>query len=165
MNNTTEFRTAKMDRTTMIITIVVLLFLLLFPFSTFLFNEPEPVFLVTSFVLMYSAIFIAYGFIPKRIALSYDQVLIKNLFGSVLINIKEIEKTVKIEKAGFNLRTFGIGGLFGYFGYFNGKDMWYVTNTLKKVKVILKSGKVYMISPENPADFINEVLLRKNELA
>ncbi|MDP2453122.1 MULTISPECIES: PH domain-containing protein [unclassified Kaistella] len=164
MMNVKEFSTAKMDNTTKIITVIVLFFLLLLPFSTFLSDQPQPVFLVTSFVLMYGAIFISYGFIPKRIAVSDDQILIKNLFGPVLINIDNIETIAKIEKLGLNLRTFGVGGLFGYFGYFNGKDVWYVTNRHKKVKMILKSGKVYIISPENPDDFVKEIEKRKSEL-
>ena len=82
----------------------------------------------------------------------------------MVINIKEIETFGTLDKIGLNLRTAGVGGLFGYFGYFNGKDVWYVTNTKKKVKMILNSGKVYMISPENPDDFVKEVQKRKNEL-
>ena len=159
-----EFSTAKMDETTKMITIIVLLFLILFPISSFFFEPPKPAISIVSFVLMYGVIFISYGFIPKRIAVSTDQILIKNLFGSVVINIKEIETLGTLEKIGLNLRTAGVGGLFGYFGYFNGKDVWYVTNTKKKVKMILQSGKVYMISPENPDDFVKEVQKRKNEL-
>ena len=159
-----EFSTAKMDETTKMITIIVLLFLILFPISSFFFEPPKPAISIVSFVLMYGVIFISYGFIPKRIAVSTDQILIKNLFGSVVINIKEIETIGTLEKIGLNLRTAGVGGLFGYFGYFNGKDVWYVTNTKKKVKMILNSGKVYMISPENPDDFVKEVQKRKNEL-
>ena len=159
-----EFSTAKMDETTKMITIIVLLFLILFPISSFFFEPPKPAISIVSFILMYGVIFISYGFIPKRIAVSTDQILIKNLFGSVVINIKEIETLGTLEKIGLNLRTAGVGGLFGYFGYFNGKDVWYVTNTKKKVKMILQSGKVYMISPENPDDFVKEVQKRKNEL-
>ena len=160
-----EFSTAKMDETTKMITIIVLLFLILFPISSFFFEPPKPAISISSFVLMYGVILISYGFIPKRIAISTDQILIKNLYGSIIINIREIETFGTLEKTGLNLRTTGVGGLFGYFGYFNGKDVWYVTNTKKKVKMVLKSGKVYMISPENPDDFVKEVQKRKNELA
>ena len=153
-----------MDETTKMITIIVLLFLILSPISSFFFEPPKPAISIVSFALMYGVIFISYGFIPKRIAVSTDQILIKNLFGSVVINIKEIETFGTLDKIGLNLRTAGVGGLFGYFGYFNGKDVWYVTNTKKKVKMILQSGKVYMISPENPDDFVKEVQKRKNEL-
>ena len=164
MSHMKEFTTSKMDGMTKTITIIVLLFLILFPISSFFFEPPKPIVSITSFVLMYGAIIIAYCFIPKRIAVSYDQILIKNLFGSVLINIDEIETLEKIEKTGLNLRTFGIGGLFGYFGRFNGGELWYVTNTHKKVKIILKSGKVYIISPENPDDFVKEIQHRKDEM-
>ena len=159
-----EFNTANMDGTTKTITIIASLFLILFPISSFFFEPPKPVISISSFVLMYGAVFIAYGFIPKRIAVSNDQILVKNLFGSVLININEIETIDKIEKTGLYLRTFGVGGLFGYFGYFNGGEIWYVTNPHKKVKMILKSGKTYLISPENPDDFVKEVLQRKSEI-
>ena len=159
-----EFHTAKMDGTTKTITIIASLFLILFPISSFFFEPPKPVISISSFVLMYGAVFIAYGFIPKRIAVSNDQILVKNLFGSVLININEIETIDKIEKTGLNLRTFGVGGVFGYFGYFNGRDVWYVTNIHKKVKITVDSGKIYMISPENPADFENVISQRKEAL-
>lgn len=159
-----EFVTAKMDETTKMITIIVLLFLILFPISSFFFEPPKPAISIISFVLMYGVIFISYGFIPKRIAVSTDQILVKNLYGSIIINIKEIETVGTLEKTGLNLRTAGVGGLFGYFGYFNGKDIWYVTNTKKKIKMVLKSGKVYMISPENPDYFVKEVQKRKDEL-
>ncbi|MGA9213553.1 PH domain-containing protein [Kaistella sp.] len=159
-----EFQTAKMDDRTKIITIIVLLFLIFFPISSFFFEPPKPMVSMTSFVIMYGVIFISYGFIPKRIVVSYNQILVKNIYGSVVININEIETFDKIEKTGFNLRTFGVGGLFGYFGYFNGRDVWYVTNIHKKVKITLKSGKIYMISPENPDDFVKEVQQRRTEM-
>lgn len=164
MMNVKEFSTAKMDETTKMLTIILLLFLLLFPISSFFFEPPKPAISIGSFVLMYGVIFISYGFIPKRIAVSSDQILVKNLYGPIVININEIETLIKIEKTGLNLRTAGVGGLFGYFGYFNGKDVWYVTNRHKKVKMILKSGKIYVISPENPDDFVKEIEKRKSEL-
>lgn len=164
MNTIKEFSTAKMEERTKMITIILLLFLILFPISSFFFEPPKPLISVSSFVLMYGVIFISYGFIPKKIAVLDDLILVKNLYGSVYININEIETISKLEEKGFNLRTFGVGGLFGYFGYFNGKDVWYVTNRNKKVKIILKTGKLYMISPENPDDFINDVQSRRSEI-
>lgn len=164
MINTKEFDTAKMDETTKMLTITILLVLILFPISSFFFEPPKPVISISSFILMYGVIFISYGFIPKRIAVSQDQILVKNLYGSIVININEIETFNEIEKTGLNIRTAGVGGLFGYFGYFNGKGVWYVTNRNKKVKMILKSGKVYMISPENQDDFVKEIAQKKSEL-
>lgn len=162
MGTTKEFQTAKMDRFTKSITVILLVFLPLLAVSSF-FIEPQKLFVsVLLWVLFIAVIVISYCFVPKRIAISEDQILIKNLFGSVIINIAEIISIEKIEKIGFNLRTFGVGGLFGYFGYFNGKDIWYVTNTNNKVKIILNSGKIYMISPENTSDFVEQIQKRKS---
>lgn len=154
---TKEFCTAKMDRTTKMITIVVILILLLLPLLSLLLEPPKLIIYVASFVLLYGVIVISYGFIPRRIAISHDQILIKNLYGPMIINIHEIESAVKIDQLGLNIRTFGVGGLFGYFGYFNGGDVWYETNTYKKVKIVLMTGKIYMINPENPDEFVKAV--------
>lgn len=152
-----EFKTAKMDNKTKIITIILLIALPLLSITSFFLQPPKPIVSVFLTVLLSVVILISYGLVPKRIAISDSQILIKNLFGSIVINIEEISTLERIEKIGFNIRTFGVGGLFGYFGYFNGNDTWYVTNIHKKVKMILKSGKKYMMSPENTDDFVNTV--------
>ncbi|MDQ0475701.1 PH domain-containing protein [Chryseobacterium sp. MDT2-18] len=159
-----EFVTAKMDDRTKIFTLILLVLLPLLALSSFFMQPPKPVVSVVLTILLISVIVISYGLVPKRIAISDDQILIRNLFGAVIININEIKTADKIEKTGLNLRTFGVGGLFGYFGYFNGRDVWYVTNIHKKVKMILKSGKIYMISPENPDNFLQEVHRRMSEM-
>lgn len=161
---TKEFSTAKMDATTKVITIVVVLLLLSLPLLSLLLEPPKLLVSISGFILLYGVIIISYGFIPKRIAVSHDQILIKNLYGPMIININEIQSAIKIDQLGLNIRTFGVGGLFGYFGYFNGGDVWYVTNTHKKVKVVLKTGKIYMISPENPDDFLKAVHNQLNQL-
>ena len=70
-------------------------------------------------------------------------------------DINTIEKNPKI---GLNIRTMGVGGVFGHFGIFNGNDVWYVTNIHNKSKNNeTKTGKIYMISPENPEEFIKIV--------
>lgn len=97
--------------------------------------------------------------IPKIIA-NEEKIEVKNKFVDFYIPINSIEKIERIEKLGFNLRTFGIGGVFGHFGYFNGNDVWYVTNSYKKVKITMKSGKIYMISPENPEEFIQNIFTK-----
>lgn len=143
-------------------TIILVLFLLIFPLISFFFEPRRIIVSIFSLVIMYGVVLISYAFIPKKILITDSQILIKNLFGKVTINLDEMYSIAKVEKASFNLRTFGVGGLFGYFGYFNGKDVWYVTNIHKKIKITLKSGKVYMISPENPDDFSNEIQTRKS---
>lgn len=157
----TEYSTAEMDRNTKSLTTVVLILLLLFPISSLFFEPPKLYISIISFVLLYGVIFISYGLIPKRIAVSDDQILIKNLFGSILININQIDYISEVDNRSLNLRAFGVGGLFGYFGYFNSGEVWYVTNVKQKVRIVLQSGKTYMISPTHARDFVNEVQKQK----
>lgn len=148
-----EFKTAEMDKRTKGLTVMLLILLPLTALSSFFVQPPKPVISIMLSVVLGAVIIISYGFVPKRIALSEDQILIKNLFGAVIINFSDIQSAIELEKSGLNLRTFGIGGLFGYFGYFNGRDVWFVTNINKKVKITLFSGKIYMVSPNNPELF------------
>ncbi|KIA83401.1 hypothetical protein OA84_07725 [Kaistella solincola] len=152
-----EFKTAEMDGRTKLLTIILLVLLPLLAISSFFIRPQKLSISLLLTVVFIAVIFISYAFVPKRIALSSEQILIQNLFGAVVINLNEIKSVEELKKTGLNLRTFGVGGLFGYFGYFNGRDVWYVTNIYKKVKITLKSGKIYMLSPENPETFVAEI--------
>jgi len=152
-----EFQTAKMDRRTGLLTVILLILLPVLAISSFFFEPQKLTVSIFLSLLFIAVIFISYAFVPKRIALSGEQILVQNLFGAVVINLNEIKSIEELEKTGLNLRTFGVGGLFGYFGYFNGRDVWYVTNIYKKVKITLHSGKIYMLSPDEPELFIEEI--------
>lgn len=157
-----EFQTAKMDNLTKVITVILVIFLPSLALSSFFMEPAKPIVSVFLTLLLVGVIIFSYGFVPKRIALSASHILIKNFYGPVLIDLKEIKNLEKIDKTGFNLRTFGVGGLFGYFDYFNGGDIWYVTNIHKKVKITLNSGQIYMISPEKRDDFLNLIAQQMN---
>lgn len=157
-----EYLTAKMDRRTKLLTMIIVVLFPSIAISSFFMQPPKPTVSVFLTLLLLGVIPISYGFVPKRIAVSDSQLLIQNFYGPVLINLKNIKMVQKIENTGFNLRTFGVGGLFGYFGYFNAGDVWYVTNIHKKIKITLNSGKNYMISPEDPDDLFNVLLERTN---
>ncbi|MBU4538014.1 MAG: PH domain-containing protein [Weeksellaceae bacterium] len=115
----------------------------------------EP-FMWITIVILFAALVSSYLMIP-RIFVNKEIISIKTTFVNIKIPVADIQTIEKYERIGFNIRTFGVGGLFGYFGYFNGNDVWYVTNIRKKVKISMKSRKIYMISPENPDEFINEI--------
>ena len=92
-----------------------------------------------------------------QLFLNDKTIVIKNNFVNIKIPFDDINTIEENPKIGLNIRTMGVGGLFGHFGYFNGNDVWYVTNIHNKVKIETKTGKVYMISPENPEEFIKIV--------
>lgn len=151
-----EFQTAKMDSLTKIFSFIfggicvgAIIMLLFFRKS----GEP---FMWITIVILFAALVSSYLMIP-RIFVNKEIISIKTTFVNIKIPVADIQTIEKYERIGFNIRTFGVGGLFGYFGYFNGNDVWYVTNIRKKVKISMKSRKIYMISPENPDEFINEI--------
>ena len=157
-----EFANAKMDKWTLFYTILYIFFSI--GMVIFMFNTDAPKFaLITLGSILSGAFIFAYFMIPK-INLSENAIHVKNAFVNFKISIQDISYVEKVEKLGLNIRTFGAGGVFGYFGYFNGNDVWYVTNIKKKVKITMKSGKIYMISPENPDDFFNTISQRSNSL-
>ena len=151
-----EFANAKMDKWTLFYTILYIFFsigMVIFMFET---EESKfPLILVGS--ILSGAFIFAYFMIPK-ISLSENAIHVKNAFVNFKISIQDIGQIEKVEKLGLNIRTFGAGGVFGYFGYFNGNDVWYVTNIYKKVKITMKSGKIYMLSQK-----IQKILFNKSQ--
>ncbi len=107
-------------------------------------------------LIMALAFITNYMMIPQ-LFLNDKTIVIKNNFVNIKIPFDDINTIEENPKIGLNIRTMGVGGLFGHFGYFNGNDVWYVTNINNKVKIEMKSGKIYMISPENPEEFIKKV--------
>lgn len=150
-----------MDRSTIILSLLVGA-IAVGSIAMLLFAHPDGdrwIILLTVVILL-GAVVSSYLMIPK-LSVDAETISITNNFVKIRIPVAEIEKVERFNRIGFNIRTFGVGGLFGYFGYFNGNDVWYVTNIKKKVKITMKSGKIYMISPENPDQFIDELKVQR----
>ena len=157
-----EFANAKMDKWTLFYTILYIFFsigMVIFTFET----EESKFPIILMGIILSGAFIFSYFMIPK-ISLSENAIHVKNSFVNFKISIQDIGQIEKVEKLGLNIRTFGAGGVFGYFGYFNGNDIWYVTNIYKKVKITMKSGKIYMFSPENTEDFIQQITNLKSKI-
>lgn len=154
-----NFRTASMDSYTKVMTIVFIIF---FSVVIFALVRSEEKLVWLPILILLGSMVVAYLMIPK-IDLEQGNLKIKNTFVNIEIPVRSIKNVELITKTGFNIRTFGIGGLFGYFGYFNGNDVWYVTNIRKKVKIQTEK-KTYLISPEEPKKFINEIEKLKNNI-
>lgn len=152
------FPTAKMDLQTKIFTILFgLICLVVIGFGGYEIFTEKAFFLLFPVVVVCIALISSYLMIPEISVDAQKNILIKNTFVNFKIKREEITNLERIIGKKFNIRTFGVGGLFGYFGYFNGNDVWYVTNLNKKIQITMKSGKIYMISPENTEDFLREL--------
>jgi len=152
------FPTAKMDQQTRIFTILFgLICLVVMGYCGYEILTEKEFVLLFPLAIVVVALVSSYLMIPKISVDAQKNILIKNSFVNFIIKREEIANVERITGKKFNIRTFGVGGLFGYFGYFNGNDVWYVTNVDKKIQITMKSGKTYMISPENTEDFISEL--------
>ncbi len=154
------FSTAKMDPQTGIFTIIFgIICLLVIGFGLYEIITEKVKALAFPVAIVGIALISSYFMIPKISVDAQRNILIKNSFVNIKIVREEIADVKIITGKKFNIRTFGVGGLFGYFGYFNGNDVWYVTNLDKKIQIKMKSGKIYMISPENTEGFLRELEL------
>lgn len=89
--------------------------------------------------------------------LSDRYLYIKNRFRMFAIPLDQIAGIAPQQPFIFTFRWFGIGGFFGYYGQFNIREKWWVTNRNCMVKLQLRNGYCYMVSPELPTAFIDAV--------
>jgi hypothetical protein len=103
---------------------------------------------------------ITYGFSTKAYQLTQDEVIIRRLLGNVKIKRSEISSAEIIEKEqmGWIIRTFGVGGLFGYWGKFSssklGSMTWYATRKNRIVLIKTINNKRFVITPDEMEQFV-----------
>jgi hypothetical protein len=116
-----------------------------------------PIYTTVALLLIY---FIAFAFRPINYNLTADKLIIHRLFADVKINrnqIKSVELLDK-EKIGWAIRTFGVGGLFGYYGKFAntklGSMTWYATRKDRAILVRTIDNKKIILTPDEPEKFV-----------
>ncbi len=81
--------------------------------------------------------------------------------GKKRINRADIESVHTYSRSMSNIRTFGSGGLFGYFGRFHnsshGHYTAYVGDIGQAFYITTKSGKTYLVSCKNREEFIKSI--------
>ena len=151
---------ASMDKTAKLATIfIAVLFTVLIVIS---FTGRDTV-AVTIISVMLAAIFVGtFSFSVRRYSLTSDKIIIHRFIGNKILlrnSITSIEITDQ-KQLGFVWRTLGVGGLFGYFGYFysrsGGNMMWFVTRQDRLVIFHKKDGDKILISPDDRDVFISE---------
>ena len=99
---------------------------------------------------------VTYGFAPSSYSLQNDAIIIhRKLFGDKKIDLSQVESIREItdgEMKG-SIRTFGVGGLFGFFGYFRsrvlGSYRMYGSRWSNFVLIELRNGKKLLITPDD----------------
>lgn len=112
----------------------------------------------TIFILVYGA---AYIYRPMGYTLTDSELIIHRPISDVtytLATFKSIE-VIPRENLKFTIRTFGVGGLWGYFGQFYngayGSMTWYVTRRDQLVLIKTNQKKSILLSPDNIDSFTN----------
>jgi hypothetical protein len=144
---------ASLDKTAIIITnLVTLLFGALIVFNFIL-----PLAIVLMIIYL-----IALLLKPLNYEITENELNIRRLIKSVHINRSDIESLELIDKSTLSgtIRTFGVGGLFGWYGKFTNSKLgdmtWYVTRRDKPVLITRKDGKKILISPDEAEVFVSD---------
>lgn len=121
-------------------------------------NPDDTVLLYTQIAIMLFLLLIfifSYLFAPKAYKISEDALIVIRPFSNkkfMFSNIKEVRFIENSFKTA-GIRTFGVGGLFGYYGkfYFNniGSVNMYATKFKNRVLITLKDDKKIIITPDD----------------
>ncbi|HMG16437.1 MAG TPA: PH domain-containing protein [Saprospiraceae bacterium] len=153
---------ASLDKISWVITYILLPILVIFCITTLylaLKKNPGslsiPVSLILSFVVFGSIFLISYLFSPTQYEIKLDSLYITRPIGSIEIPLSSIKDIYPVaqDDMKFNIRTFGNGGLFGYYGYFynrkQGKMTWYATQKRNYVILLTNTDKKIVLTPDD----------------
>jgi hypothetical protein len=120
-------------------------------------GKATPIYTTVALLLIY---FLAFVFRPINYNLTADKLIIHRRFADVKIDrnqIKSVELLDK-DKIGWAIRTFGVGGLFGYYGKFANRKLgsmtWYATRKDRTVLVQTVDNKKIILTPNDPDRFV-----------
>jgi hypothetical protein len=142
------------------ITICVIALFGCIPILATLLNDRAPLFIVMP--LLAGLLIVTWLFAPKKYEITPSELFVRRPGGDVRIPLRDIRGARLLQKDDLRglLRTFGNGGLFGFYGrYWNrrlGTQRWYASRNSELV-AIQTSTRLLVLSPEHPADFVNEI--------
>lgn len=166
---------ASLDKTAIVITwLVTLLFFGIGGFQTYQIAQLDT-YDTRAWVLMGAngllVVIFVVCYLYRTLAYAVDRVgvTIQRPIGNKVIHFDEIRNafTVDKETMGWVLRTFGVGGLFGYFGKFRSHRMgnmtWYATRRDRYLVIVTNDDRKIVTTPDDPKmlDEINRFLKKE----
>lgn len=153
-----------LDKTAIVITIcVTILFAVIIGGQYSIIKDAGraiPIYTTTACLLIY---FIAFVFRPISYVVTKEEIIVRRPLLNVHIKRADIKSAELIEgnKITGSIRTFGVGGLFGYYGNFAnlslGRMTWYATRKDKPVLIKTTDNKKIIFTPNEPDKFVNEL--------
>lgn len=107
--------------------------------------------------------FLIWAFRPINYRVTDRELIVFRLLQSVHIPLKNIVSAEMIDrnKISWSIRTFGVGGVFGYFGRFRnpalGSMIWYATRKDKPVMIKTIQEEQIILTPDDPILFLEAI--------
>lgn len=104
-------------------------------------------------------------FRPLTYVLTADKLVIHRLFSDITISRRDIVTAREVNKGdmGLTIRTFGVGGLFGYFGNFSNTKIGRLTMyaTRRNNTVLIETGnKKIILTPDDPIELVRQLVTK-----
>ena len=154
------FKTS-LDKTAQVITIGVAILFAAIIFGQYkIITDQEnstPIYTTAACVLIYG---ICYAFRTVNYVLTNEELIIERPIKNVWIKRSDIKSVELIDNKIIrrSIRTFGNGGLFGYYGKFAnfkmGSMTWYATRRDRTVLVTTTGNKKIILTPDEPEQFV-----------
>ena len=148
-------------------TVFTLLLVAVVLWQIYLFIDTPQLNSIIASVFLLAILLVPYYYHPIKYYVDAEKVIIKRPFKSVNINKKEIKnvRLVHEQEMKGTLRSFGVAGLYGYFGRYSnlkmGSMLWYATQRRNYV-LIQTQDKNYILTPNNPQLFVQQLSLNKS---
>lgn len=122
-------------------------------------SHPDNLTIMIPIILFLTLVF-TFLFRPIQYRLEGNALIIHRLIGDVKLDRENINSVEMVHKDQMRntMRTFGVGGLFGYFGKFSnvnfGSMTWYATRRNNYVLVKTADNKKIILTPDEPEQFV-----------
>jgi hypothetical protein len=146
---------------TSILPLIILVFVLI-PLNSK--NENDIIESIIPFAIVFLVYLFCFLYRPIDYRTTDNKLIINRLIKKVILDKSEILNVVLLtnEDLKWTIRTFGVGGLFGYFGKFRnskiGNMTWYATRRNQAILINLNDGQRIVITPDNPESLIVELI-------
>ena len=161
------FFEAPWDKLLKTVTYAVVAFLILetivIAVALFLTASQTMALLITFLIVVCNVVIILFSYLyaPQGFLIDETGITVVRKIAPVHIGIDQIKSVSRIEKERYikSIRTFGNGGLFGYYGSFRNKELgsfkMYVTH--RDYGVLITSDKNYVLTPDRSDEFVEVV--------
>lgn len=141
---------------------LIILVLVLIPLNSK--NEIDIIESILPLALVFLVYLFCFLYRPIDYRTTDNKLIINRLIKKVILDKSEVLNVELLtnEDLKWTIRTFGVGGLFGYFGKFRnskiGNMTWYATRRNNAILINLKDGQRIVITPDNPESLIVELI-------